>query len=242
MSCKVKIGEGITEELFDLTDSQCQTLGIDSLMLLPDGSEACGTHACVFQSRDPNWLIKITDDAEDIRGLIRAKGSQHAVNTRAAYRLTGKRASGNRPLFAAVVEKVDQVKGNDRAYLTGVLYERLVTPALRGFAGDRKYSVPQSVRDAVVPECENFARNLGQDPAAHRSSCRAVVNEALDAIEDFMNRGVAFTDVHAGNWGRRRGKLVAIDLGMSKPPFAKDRLRVPALAAPPKRVWPPWHR
>lgn len=242
MLCKVKIGEGRTQQVFDLTEGQCGTLGIDSLMLLPDGSEACGTHACVFQSKDPGWLVKITDDDEDIRGLLRAKGSPHAVNTRAVFSLRGRRTRSKKPLYAAVVEKVEQVRGNDRAYLTGVLYERLVELALGGFTGETKYVVPQGVRDAVVPECDAFARGAGQDPAAHRSACRAVVNEALDAIEDFMNRGIAFTDAHAGNWGRRRGKLVAIDLGMSKPPFAKDRLRVPSLAAPPTPVWPRWRR
>jgi len=240
MQCDVQIGEQITLEKFRLTPTQCRELGIDSLMLLPNGSEACGTHACVFNTSDRDWLVKITDDEEDVYGFLKSQGSPHVVGFRGAYKLRGQKTWDKRPLFAMRVEKVEQVRGNDRAYLTGVLYERLTSPALKGFKGESRYSVPKNIRDSVIPECDSYVRDLGEDPAAHRPRCSAVVNEGLDAIEDLMNRGVAFTDTHAGNWGRRRGKLVAIDLGLSRPPWSREKLKVPVLSG--NRQWPPWRR
>jgi len=252
MSCIVKVGEdhpGVT-----LTESQCKKLDLKELLRLPDGGIACGTRACVYETSDPNTVVKITEDVEDVRAFDLTRGSKRVIPQKLLRKLKGiKTFDWDDPVYAMVVEKAEPLSGRDQIFINDVLAFDLTSNIFRGVKQDEPFEVKKEVRVRVAPKCR-FIVGKGKAAADARfadeeesvKACELVVNDAIDAIEEFGKAGVLLSDNHAGNWGRRKGKLVAIDLGMSTPPWAPREAKVPALAGNRgesiRRVWPPWRK
>lgn len=254
-----------------LTPSQRKTLGIDSLMLLmPDGTPACGKFACAYNTKDPDWVVKLTSDEDDADGLARAKGSEFVVPTKGIYELKGVRDPAYQtPMYGIIAERVNPVVGKESLFINEVLFgtfdEEILKNLFSGYKEGAKFVVEPRVRAMIEPKCRlvvqeakkyGDSRFVSED--ADTEACRLLINEAVDAAEDLANRGVVFTDNHAGNWGRRKnGRLVAIDLGLSSPPWGRQKAAITRLAGyrdpvrgeflrdprkTAKRVWPPWGR
>ena len=248
----------------ELTDSQYKALGIDSLMLLPDGSPACGAFACAYDTKDADWVVKLTSDDDDADGLQRAKGSEFAVPTKGVFELKGIRDPVYQtPVYGVVVERVTPIVGKESLLINEVLYDGRGTGLTKsglfsGYKDGQKFVVEQRVRDMIEPKCRSLVQTMRarKDPRfvsedGETEACRLLINETVDAVEDLANRGVQFIDNHAGNWGRRKnGRLVAIDLGLSSPPWGKQRAQIQRLAGYRhpvrgeflRKPWPKWRR
>lgn len=233
MGCRqthVKAGN----KTIDLSPTQCD--GLDLLYMLTDrvGDDACGEHACVYATSDPNMVLKVTDDPGDVYGFIAAKGSGLTPPSKTPIEL------GDSGLYAFEVGKVtfptalDEIIFNNAVNhgIAGAIFdyrrpktEREPQP-LRG--GKFRFEAPADISDTVEKECKEIVElvkahrrtDLGT-PQEIRERCRYIANSAVGVIEKLGQRGVKFTDVHAGNWGFYKGRLVSIDLGLSDPPRKK---------------------
>lgn len=262
---------GHESDKVELTGSQYKALGIDSLMLMPDGTPACGQFACAYDTKDPNWVVKLTSDEDDADALQRAKGSEFVVPTKGVYELTRLRDPVYQmPMFGIVVERVTPIVGKESLFINEVLWGAGLTGLVKaglfsGYTEGQKFVVERRVRDSIEPKCRSLVQTMRnrKDPRfvnenVETEACRLLINQTVDAIEDLADRGIQFVDNHAGNWGRRKnGRLVAIDLGLSSPPWRRQKTQIPMLSgfkdpvkgefldAPgkgSKRVWPPWGR
>jgi len=235
MSCRAKIGEFSPE--IALSKNQCEKLDLKSILFLPNGNEACGTRACVYETSDPGTVVKITEDIEDVRGFALMKGSPKAVGVKDLRKLTAIKTMDGEPVFAMVVEKADPLASRDQIFINDVLFSELNEDLFRGLREGDLFRVKEETRKKIAPKCREIVKK-GKSRADSRFSdedeavkaCELVIGDAVDAIEEFGQSGVLLSDNHAGNWGRRKGKLVAIDLGMSTPPWAPREAKVKALA------------
>lgn len=246
-----------------LTDNQHKALGIDSLMFLGKDDPACGSYACVYNSKDPKWIVKITGDEEDATGFAKAKGSEFVARTREIYRLTGLgHPETGRPMYGLVVERVDPIVGKESLFINMVLWSSAgslnQSGLFDGYEEGKKFTVAPKIRSMIEPQCRRIVKTaMGRGDKrfvsedSETEACRLLINQTVDAVEDLANRGVQFTDNHAGNWGRRKnGRLVAIDLGLSSPPWGAPNPKIPRLDGNRGRArgefitkpWPPWRR
>jgi hypothetical protein len=202
--------------------------------------------------------VKITADQDDVRGFEQLKGSKRIPPTGAARSLKGKTDHKGRQVYAFPVGRVEMPNLRESVYLDEVL-DRINVKVFAPVRQGQPYSVPTPVRESVDFLCRRItdmaqAKLPDQFSDTYESNfvCRSTVNEALDTIEEFANKGVYFTDNHSGNWGRHKDRLVAIDLGLSAPPWDSGPPAVKALAMlSPNRVrrpmkltprWPRWRR
>lgn len=247
MSCRAKIGEFSPE--ITLSKNQCEKLDLKSILFLPNGEEACGTRACVYETGNPDVVVKITEDVEDVRGFVQTTGSSKVVGAKDLRVLKAIKTMDGEPVFAMVVEKAEPLDRRDQIFINDVLFSELNQDLFRGLKESEPFEVKPEVRKKIAPKCREIVKK-GKSRADSRFSdedeavkaCELVVGDAVDAIEEFGQSGVLLSDNHAGNWGRRKGKLVAIDLGMSTPPWAPREAKVKALAGNRgesiRRQWP----
>lgn len=251
MSCQqttVKAGH----QTFELTPTQCAGLDLLDLLRNSKGEEACGEHACVYTTSKPDTLLKITDDADDVFGFAAAKGLPVVPTTGTPVQL------GNESRYAFTVAKVQLPDVRDQIILNNVVNHGIVGaifdhrrpkdeqyPVLiRG--KNYRFNAPDYITDVVESECKDLAdrvESLGRKDLGTRPEvidrCRYIGNTAVNVIEKLGQRGVTFTDTHAGNWGFHKGRLVAIDLGLSHAPKGRRLTRLQG-AMLPLRWSPPW--
>jgi hypothetical protein len=247
--CRVKVSKRAT---VTLTKSQCDALRAVRPI---GGSEdsACGTHACAYETQDPRWLVKFTDDWQDVRGLMAAGNKGLTPDVRGIYRLTGQKR-GKKAVYAIEVERVEPLSKKEELLINEVLFLRLGLTAFN--IADRSdprsgaplpFKIEPQTRADVPRTCRfiaDAAKARGKpgfdDAAASASECADLIRRALDITEALGREGVFLTDNHAGNWGKKNGRLIAIDLGRSRPQWDTKRVMPPKLDG--NGQWPPWRR
>jgi hypothetical protein len=253
MSCRtleVQVGKRGTEEL---TATQCA--GLDLIEILGgDPETGCGEKACVYTTPDSKTLIKVTKDADDVYGFVAAKGSGVIPKAGTPVQL------GDRPLFAFKVAKVQTIEEpRDQLILNDVLSHGLIErifgqarpknerdPIPMG-RGKFHFTLPADIDTRVDTECVEMKRRIEKLSPERQAlfgplheftpRCRILTDQAVSVIEKLGQHGVKFADAHAGNWGFDKGRLVAIDLGLSNSP--KPRA-VKRLNGTETLRWPRW--
>lgn len=157
----------------------------------------CGTFACAYEHPNPNLVVKITRDEQDVGGLLQARGTGLVPEVYDAYELRG----GGRSL-----------KDGKKTRVYAVIAERLrpLTDAqklrLRPFEDALQYGVSglMSPQDTC---CDPY------DPMACNPLCLAV----LHLGRGLQDLGIDWLDTHGGNVGYdSQGKLRVLDVGRSE--------------------------
>lgn len=244
--CRVKVSKKAT---ITLTPSQCARLRPVRPI---GGSEdsACGSHACAYETEDQNWLVKFTDDWQDVRGFMAAGNEGLTPNVRGIYKLKGQKR-GKKGVYAIGVERVEPLNKKEELLINEVLFLRLGWNAFD--LSDRsdprtgvsaRFRIDPQTRAEVPQTCAFIARAAKMkgkpgfdDEAKSVSECVGLIRSALDVTEKLGQRDVFLTDNHSGNWGKRNGKLVAIDLGRSRPKWAFSR-QMPQTLGGARFRWP----
>jgi len=156
----------------------------------------CGTFACAFKTRDPDKVVKITRDPQDVAALLRAQGSGMVPKVHAVYTLgsdeAGKGVStetGNRtPAYALVVERLKTLNDIEKR------------------ESRKMFDVVNDYHDGKIDLHEACASNP------------RIVCKAVKAAAELKHRtGIKWTDAHYGNIGYGQdGKLKILDLGITK--------------------------
>jgi hypothetical protein len=249
MSCRTREVQVGKHQKIELTPTQCAALDLVEI-LGGDIDSGCGEHACAYTTSKPDTLIKITDDAEDVFAFRAAKGTGLVPKAGTPVQL------GDRPFFAFEVAKAKLPDVRDQIILNDLVNHQLVevmfgsqrpkeerNPIPLG-RGKFRFEAPESIPDVIEAECKVFGERVGKLNRADlgtgpefRERCRVIGNTAADVIEKLAKVGVKFTDAHAGNWGFYKGRLVAIDLGLSHPPMGRPVARLNGTES---LRWPRW--
>ena len=184
--------------------------------LQPLAELGSGSTACVYTTPRPDTLVKLTTDPEDPYALAKVKGSKAVPRIDNIFQLRGPDGK-NRDLWAVEVERVQTIPHNDlEATFLDVFNNAVIWDeahlTVKGV--DPKYKVPAKTKALARNRCKEAGQD-GWFPAHLVPQCNAVAKEAFAVYEELGKKGVAFADSHPGNWGRKNGKLVAIDLGLS---------------------------
>lgn len=197
----------------DLTQAQMDKLGLAPRAELL----GCGTQACAYVGRDPETVVKLTNDIQDAM---------------TSYILMSVPEAGSG--WAIPIYDVFQV--NDDAYvIVSARAEKL--PKRWAEAIDLLFNFADATDVGLDPEeWDQFYELLHEQLIKARSgqavefkldgaeldvaaSDVTTVRHALEVMNDatlgFRNVGYSWVDSHAGNWGIYHGKPVVIDLGMS---------------------------
>lgn len=241
LMCKVRAGDQVDTTL--LTPNQCKALDIRNVLKKHDDwlkaeVDACGTRACVYETGTPGTLVKITRDWEDVRGFVRGGKTGAVVPHKRIFELVGKSVQDNGetfPLYAIEVQRADPltkaeeffgdevVLQSANAYLNGARQLRL--PGMRP---SDVIDVADACQIAVENESKSKFPRVTATPDVIEA-CKRFTDEALDVIDELAASGVQLTDAHGGNFGRHKGRLVAIDVGLSAPPDDQNVPSVPRL-------------
>lgn len=235
--CTVKVGK---KTAINLTPNQCAVLQPTGFVNT-DEADSCGSHACAYGTREPGWIVKFTDDAQDVRGFMAAGDSGLTPKVRGIFRLRGQR-KGRKPVYAMQIERAEPLTKKEEIFINEVLALRLGLNAFdlaersdprTGVA--RPFEIDPQTRTDVRDVCWRIANAAKarakpgfDDPTASFRECVPLINRSLDVTESLGRRGVFLTDNHSGNWGKQNGKLVAIDLGLSRPKWDTKR-RMPTI-------------
>ena len=204
-----------------LTSTQCAALR-------PGVPIGRGTMASVFERQDsPDQVVKFTTDEQDatasrevlrrggsIKGAVRIQNVVHVLGP--AFRDKGH----DRFLYGIVAERVAPLSELEQAYVTGLSHVATDDAFEREPHLSSSWSIPKEDREVVAGLCRSSAIGYRKwAPPLNRwdgADCTRVNNEVFDAVEHLAHAGIALTDAHGGNFGRRKsGELVALDLGFS---------------------------
>ena len=189
----------------------------------------CGTFACTYlDPRNNSRLVKITEDAEDVSGLLAAQkvwsdaGESRVPRIYDAFKLHQKgvkieeRHHGKAiPVYAVVVDKLHSIPVNDRRWVTQVMHRAFyeVADARIGAFNPKAAVDSPSVRLRVTSDCPS--RTIHGIAPSDR--CVRFVGELLAAVRQLERVGVMWSDIHAGNIGMDdQGRWRVFDLGLSK--------------------------
>lgn len=153
----------------------------------------CGSFACVYESRNPGRVIKLTTDPGDVHTTMHAQGLPGVVTL---YRATAVDTGNRAKRWAMELERLRPVKRKN--------YKRF-NQAL-GCAADTTGpdTHPLDVTAACCPRTKG--RTL--------ESCRRLVRFVHRTTGALRRRGLEFTDWHVGNVGKdAQGRWRLIDLG-----------------------------
>lgn len=159
----------------------------------------CGTFACAYEHPNPNLVVKITRDEQDVGGLLLARNSGLVPEVYDAYELRG----GGRSLKDGKKTRVYAVVADRLRPLTEA--QRL---RLRPFEDALQYGVSglMSPQDTC---CDPY------DPMA----CNRLCLDVLQLGRGLQDLGVDWLDTHGGNVGYdSSGKLRVLDVGRSEVP------------------------
>jgi hypothetical protein len=169
-------------------------------VLQPRAEIGCGSFACAYERPDGD-VVKITQDATDVASLLVGQSRRDVARVRSAHRI------GDRKLWGVIMERLRPLSLRQQRVLhqlrpamteLGKLYDRS--------QADGSYRVPETVREHLARE------HCGPSEA----DCARILSQVIDAHEWYGRRGIRLTDMHAGNWGRRKdGTLALLDVGMA---------------------------
>lgn len=187
----------------------------------------CGTFACTYlDPRNNSRLVKITEDAEDVSGLLAAQkawsdaGESRVPRVHDAFKLRQKGIKLGKkpraiPVYAMVVDKLHSVPVNDRGWVTRVMHRAFyeVVDARVGAFNPKAAVDSPGVRLRVTSDCPSRAI----DGIAVSDRCVRFVGELLAAVRQLEHVGVKWSDIHVGNIGMDdQGRWRVFDLGLSK--------------------------
>lgn len=208
-----------------LTDEEQKTLFDNQV----PKSIGCGTFACAYEDpRNPNRVIKITHDADDVISTTIASqyGEERVTQLFGVYKLTnpGIMAKGRIeiPVYAMRVERLNEVPVRQRRQINRMLHPIAQFALWRHATGDTSSYTHGQLRLSMLGECPR------EDDGTF--ACQSFVAEFIDALERLNAAGIAFRDIHVGNLGvDNRGNWKILDLGMSSPDLsmAPDALEDP---------------
>jgi hypothetical protein len=193
----------------------------------------CGVFACAFEHKNPDRIVKITRDPSDVAGLLRGQGLPQIPKVYASHQLVG------RPYWTAPRQRQHSwQEWPDRPEAYAVVVERL-----RTFTG-----VEASIWNKRIQRMRLYQKGI-EDQEAHRQtasgqvreqftigalatavcpkrpvseakSCQLRIRELNKMSSDLRDRGIEWSDIHAGNIGiDKRGRWKAIDVGASTTPL-----------------------
>ena len=213
----------------------------------------CGVFACAFAHTDPDKIVKITRDPSDVAGLLQGQGLPQIPRVYDSHRLVGRprwvtprqRTSKWRQwpddpeAYAIVVERLRPLTGNEKStWNRRIQRMRLFQNAIE--RRDVERAVASGPTTVLLPSTPKAARErftIGgmakavcpKRPAREAQSCQLRVRELNKMSADLRERGVEWSDIHAGNIGvDKHGRWKAIDVGASTTPLTT---RLPALAS-----------
>jgi len=177
-----------------LTKNQRKKLFKDGIVGLRLG---CGVFACAFETNDPDKVVKITRDPEDVAALIKAQKTDVVPRLYAAYTLgsdpAGKghstKTGEQTPAYALVVERLRTLDEDDVDNYSSDIFGA-VNDYLSG--------------DMDLDEVEANYNDLGFQAAQAAGKLKKAT-------------GIKWTDAHGGNIGfDKNGNLKILDLGITK--------------------------
>lgn len=174
-----------------------------------------GARACVYESnKDKGTVLKLTNDPLDAYALDAMRGSWAVPKVHGVYELLDKDHQRQK-FYAVQVERVDLPTEDEKKYLR--LFEQMMWKYDLNVVPDEpdpKYTIRKDIKQRIKGSCADAAYS-GQFPQTLVKKCEKFIGGATDAYEEISKRAISFTDVHTGNWGVRKGKPIAIDLGFS---------------------------
>lgn len=190
-----------------LTPNQAKVLSLGDKL-------GCGAFACAYDTKDPDKVVKITRDPDDVAALQLAneKKSAYVPKLHAAYQLVqgGVNRQGETiPVYAMVVERVTPVPREKRDD-----YNLWMDKA--GEIFDEFDSWQKGRRGVAADVVERTCKPVKDGDKA--KDCRQLISDVMEAYKDLKKIGINWEDWHAGNIGYDdpdKGALV-IDLGISQ--------------------------
>jgi hypothetical protein len=167
----------------------------------------CGFFACVYQSPDPNKVVKITRDSSDPASLMLVQGSAAAPTLYRTFRLKNPdRWPGETwSVYAMVTEKLRPIiKSGVAATPREQEAERRID---RMFGCLREYDPNSCCRE----------RKLRVGGVKGVAACMRLVKAVREIGTELRTHGMShLPDVHSGNFGYdRQGRLKMLDFGVS---------------------------
>lgn len=157
----------------------------------------CGTFACAYDHPNPNRIVKITRDEQDVGGLLRARGTKLVPEVYEAYELR----DGGRSLidgrkthvFAVVADRLRPLSDEERR-------------SLAPFVDALGYGV-SGLATARQTCCDPY------DP----KSCNEICLDVFQVGRKLHARGIDWIDTHGGNVGYdQEGRMRVLDVGRSE--------------------------
>lgn len=175
----------------------------------------CGTYGCVYQTSDPNYVLKLTVQQREYFAAfsIMAGDLDHnalplieecwEVECFKPQFWTAKRKLEQVPLYAIVRENLADVRWNDLSRtdeITATLEELLVEKAVLDSS-----SLPLLLESTVNSQLRTLPGSKKDDH---------FIFQILDLAIYLLGRNAIITDIQAGNWGIRGvSELVIRDVG-----------------------------
>jgi hypothetical protein len=188
----------------------------------------CGSFACAW-GVNPQQVVKITRDREDVDGLVASAGMDHVIRVDKIVRLPGAgvdRATKQKiDLYAIVAERINPLTKAQQKAVKSPL-ERARMAVLKHTAAHQ--GAPEAFK--VDDEWKAKLKKYTCQRSPTKKWCPEFVSSFADVFAELFRRGVVWQDAHSGNIGLdNQGKWKALDLGFSG---TKKKANIPALNGP----------
>ena len=158
----------------------------------------CGGFACVYQSDEPNKVIKLTRDPGDVHTTMAAQGIPGAVTLFSARKI-----ADNEKRWAMRLEK-----------LVPTAYSDKVTKGMRCARTPQFDEFVTPVRCCDMPMIRALQKAARVPASESIDSCHRLMTMVQQTQQAFSDRHLSFSDWHSGNIGRNaQGKWKILDLG-----------------------------